>query len=163
MPFQFFLDKLKYEIRNEVLTFVSILKLRHKTSNQMNPCMKNIIQKNQFFEKQKLYFFRILYKFERRTSFKFTCEKFNFGKLVKINFIFRFNLRSFFFSLIIPRARQCDIVLSDYIFLSQHTSFTFSASNIVTYVFFQIFSNMRVFHKQRCRGSRFGPEIQRIL
>ena len=31
VPFRF-LDKLKYEIRNKVLIFVSILKLRQKTS-----------------------------------------------------------------------------------------------------------------------------------
>ena len=34
VPFRFF-DKLKYEIKNKVLIFVSILKLRQKTSKQV--------------------------------------------------------------------------------------------------------------------------------
>ena len=64
-----------------------------------------------------------------------------FGKLLKINFIFRFDLASFLFRGFV------------------------SACNMVTFVIFVtfvtiFFSNMRVFHWQRCLGRRFGPEIK---
>ena len=52
----------------------------------------------------KFAFFCIFWKFKKRISFKFRFRKLNFGKLVKVNFIFRFFCQ--FFHVLIY---QCNI------------------------------------------------------
>ena len=58
------------------------------------PCMEGIIQKINFM-KNEIFIFLHFWKFEKRISFKFRFRKSNFGKLVKVNFIFRFFLQIF--------------------------------------------------------------------
>ena len=63
-----------------------------------NPCMESIIQKINFLKNENCIFFAFFKNLKKQISFKFIFRKFNFGKLVKIDFIFRFYLPFFFFS-----------------------------------------------------------------
>ena len=62
--------------------------------------MESIIQKINFLKNEICFFL----KFEKRISFKFRFRNLHFGKLVKVNFIFRVFFFANFFSLIIPCA-----------------------------------------------------------
>ena len=116
----------------------------------------------------KIAFICIFKKFEKRIFFKFIFQKLNFGKLVKINFIFRFYL-----SIISSHQLFCVLFNAtlfediDYTFFNRHVSSFLQEISTQEYnissVFFQVFSNMRVFHKQRCLGHKFGPKTKQIL
>ena len=100
-------------------------------------------------------------------------QKLHFGKLVKINFIFRFYLPIFFlisysayfsmqhcFERYVLREMFYTFLISTF----RISYIIFHHRNIIFYLFSsKFFRNMCVIHKQRCLGHRFRPKIKQIL
>ena len=61
----------------------------------VNPCMKSIIQKINFLKNNLFFFFAFFKNLKNEFFFKFIFQKLNFGRLVKIDFIFHLYLPIF--------------------------------------------------------------------
>ena len=128
-----------------------------------NLCMKSIIQKI-YFLKNKNYFFLHFLKMWKTNFFQIYI-KLNFGKIVKSNFMFWFYLPIFLlisYSVRFSMGHCFKRLILHFLINTFHNFYVkFHHSNIkYKSVFFQVFTNMRVTHKQRCLGHRFGHKTK---